>query len=176
MAGMGNGVKKQRKTLKIRSPPRSLSIENYSDSRITNRGLKRYRKKENFFPTIFVLGTRKISRDRRERQMFRRFIRAHFRGTLFHQSFSFFFFVSFIFLSLSLSLFSFLFHEFNEPAQNLSELSAATSSGIMIFSILAVHGPGFRGKSRVSLRVLRSFSEEGPLGWLGCFIRKGGDR
>lgn len=79
------------------------------------------------------------------------------------------------FFFFSISLFSFLFHEFNEPA-HLSELSAATSSGIMIFSILAVHGLGFRGKSRVSLRVLRSFSEEGPLGWLGCFIRKGGDR
>ena len=172
MADMGNGVKKQRKTLKIRSPPRSLSIENYSDSRITNRGLKRYRKKENFFPTIFVLGTRKISRDRRERQMFRRFIRAHFRGTLFHQSFSFFFFVSFIFLSLSLFSRSFFTNLMNRrrTCQN------CPSSGIMIFSILAVHGPGFRGKSRVSLRVLRSFSEEGPLGWLGCFIRKGGDR
>lgn len=175
MADMGNGVKKQRKTLKIRSPPRSLSIENYSDSRITNRGLKRYRKKENFFPTIFALCW--------ERERFREIVANDrcfdvssmpifeelFFTNLFRFSSSFL-----LFSFLSLSLFSRSF--FTNLMNRRRTCQNCPSSGIMIFSILAVHGPGFRGKSRVSLRVLRSFSEEGPLGWLGCFIRKGGDR
>lgn len=59
--GMGNGVKKQRKTLKIRSPPRSLSIENYSDSNYENyeQRVETISKEREIFPDDFCVGNEK---------------------------------------------------------------------------------------------------------------------